>query len=483
MVVSSPGKSGSSGAAIAIGEKTETKSVLDSSDSAGKSANKIIIVGNSQKAQVVSQAASPVVKTEGSTAKTGQAQGSGHVHKDNVLPQSLKSDLQDVKVSAESPVKQCKDSVSEKQRQDSSCKKVEKISSSQINQKTESSEVIRKSQEKSDSEKRRDRNERTPSPSKMCSHEKKKNGHKSDSSHKAKSESSSKKERSDKHKSGSSHKSKTHPDKARGGGGGEKKYSPHKKILESKEKYLLKHNPKSHSTSHKPNPPISVPQKVSGAQFQLGTKDHELRKNSHSESKYGKLMHIDVHPNGGASVVHLYQDEISHLSEEDMQGLVKEYFEEVYGEDSEGVPRHVMGIVHGAAAYIPELIEYFAHSYPHLVVKVGVLGKHDIETTTMQRYKEQVDKSYCNGTMRAGPLLQLSLVGTVTEEVGGYLPEFLDLIEQDPFLRASMPWGSLSSVQMPDRSESNDGPILWTRPGEQMVPSADMPNSPFKRKR
>ena len=33
-----------------------------------------------------------------------------------------------------------------------------------------------------------------------------------------------------------------------------------------------------------------------------------------------------------------------------------------------------------------------------------------------------------------GPLHQISIVGTVKEEVGGYLKELLQLLEEDPFL-------------------------------------------------
>ena len=44
-----------------------------------------------------------------------------------------------------------------------------------------------------------------------------------------------------------------------------------------------------------------------------------------------------------------------------------------------------------------------------------------------------------------------------------------------------MPWGPLSAIRM-KRTESNDGPILWCRPGEQLVPTADH-KSPLKRKR
>jgi hypothetical protein len=74
-------------------------------------------------------------------------------------------------------------------------------------------------------------------------------------------------------------------------------------------------------------------------------------------------------------------------------------------------------------------------------------------------------------------------VGTKQEEVGDYFPEFLELMEKDKFLKASSPWGSLSLVHGMSPDCSNDGPILWARPGEQVVPTADMPKSPFKSKK
>lgn len=36
-----------------------------------------------------------------------------------------------------------------------------------------------------------------------------------------------------------------------------------------------------------------------------------------------------------------------------------------------------------------------------------------------------------------------------------------------------MPWGSLSSQKMASRTDSNDGPILWVRPGEQYIPTGE----------
>lgn len=108
----------------------------------------------------------------------------------------------------------------------------------------------------------------------------------------------------------------------------------------------------------------------------------------------------------------------------------------VFGEDENGNAHHVMGIVHNAAAYLPDLLDYMANNYPTLTVKNGVLGRSsDIETTTMAQYKEQVCKAYSNGTIRYGPLHQISLVGTVHEEVGGYFPDLLQKLEENPFLK------------------------------------------------
>lgn len=200
--------------------------------------------------------------------------------------------------------------------------------------------------------------------------------------------------------------------------------------------------------------------------------------------KYGKYIRLEVYPNGGASLLHLYWDEISHLREKELSELAKEFLKETFAEEPWGVAKHVMGIVHNAAYYVPDLLDYFTDRYPALVVKSGALARQsDIETTTFKKYSEQVHAHYSNGTFRTGPLHQISLVGTVHEEVGGYFPEFLQLLEQCPFLRMTMPWGSLALTNGMNPEESNDGPILWVRPGEQLIPTADLSKSPCKRKR
>jgi lysine-specific demethylase 9 len=174
--------------------------------------------------------------------------------------------------------------------------------------------------------------------------------------------------------------------------------------------------------------------------------------------KYSRFFHIEVHPNGGASFVHMYQDEIAGLNDEEMDELVDEYFQVVFSEDGNGFANHVMGIVHDAAAYLPDLLEHMAENYPNLTVKAGVLGRNsDIETSTMTQYNEQVRrikvlwllasvsqhffvfhfkvvKNYAHGTVRYGPLHQISLVGKVHEEVGGYFPDLLARLEANKFL-------------------------------------------------
>lgn len=109
--------------------------------------------------------------------------------------------------------------------------------------------------------------------------------------------------------------------------------------------------------------------------------------------KYGHLIQVEQYPNGGASVVHLYQHEIDALPPDEMQLLVDEFFSVCFAEDEEGYAHHVMGIVHDAARYIPDLLEHMAENYSTLTVKAGVLGRNsDIETCTMAQYNEQVSE-------------------------------------------------------------------------------------------
>lgn len=197
--------------------------------------------------------------------------------------------------------------------------------------------------------------------------------------------------------------------------------------------------------------------------------------------KYERFYRVEEHPNGGARTLHLYYDEIAHFNPTEKAAIAREFVTEAFREETPGVARFVMSVIHNAAAYLPDLMEYFADSNPQLSVKMGVMGHSgsDIETTTMSTYRENVHRNYCNGTFRCGALNQISLVGTVHEEVGGYFPEFLSMIEESPFSKLVTPWGEFSSLKMSSPQESNDGPIFWIRPGEQLIPTADY-KSPYK---
>ncbi|KAM9445526.1 lysine-specific demethylase 9 [Clarias gariepinus] len=212
--------------------------------------------------------------------------------------------------------------------------------------------------------------------------------------------------------------------------------------------------------------------------------DHSVRNSFlKTSSRFSKLIHEEVQPNGGAAVLHAYADELSLLPPGDKERFACEFLELAFSEISKGAARYALSVVHGAAAYLPDFLDYFAFNFPNTPVKMEILGKKDIETTTISKFHSQVSRTYCSGTYRAGPMRQISLVGAVDEEVGDYFPEFLDMLEESPFLKMTLPWGTLSSLKLDCRSQSDDGPIMWVRPGEQMVPTADMPNSPFKRRR
>ncbi|XP_063306718.1 lysine-specific demethylase 9 [Pelobates fuscus] len=212
--------------------------------------------------------------------------------------------------------------------------------------------------------------------------------------------------------------------------------------------------------------------------------EHCIRTSTlHTGSKFSRLMHEENQSNGGAPVLHAYMDELSFLSPVEMERFAEEFLERTFDESDKNAAYYALAIVHGAAAYLPDFLDYFAFNFPNTPVKMEILGKKDIETTTIANFHAQVNRTYCCGTYRAGPMRQISLVGAVDEEVGDFFPEFLDMLEESPFLKMTLPWGTMSTLKLQCRSQSDDGPIMWVRPGEQMIPTADMPKSPFKRRR
>ncbi|KAK4472438.1 hypothetical protein MN116_003691 [Schistosoma mekongi] len=188
------------------------------------------------------------------------------------------------------------------------------------------------------------------------------------------------------------------------------------------------------------------------------------------------MIHIEYHENGGGYALHSYADELAHLTNDELTMLARKYFKILFTERRKRgihVPfsHYCIGVVHGAARRMPELLSYLSSVYPNLNVSTNPLEqKNATETLPLSQYVKNVQKTYSNGIYRFGPLHALSIVGVKGEERGFFDNNLIKMIESDPFLRLVTPWGVLSSLSGMDPRESNDGPILWSRHGEQTIP-------------
>lgn len=106
--------------------------------------------------------------------------------------------------------------------------------------------------------------------------------------------------------------------------------------------------------------------------------------------EFGHLIHVEMQANGGASVVRAYSEQLSALSPAEMQRFAQEFVTLSFSEDGAQAACFVMGIIHGAASYLPDFLDYFSYEFPNAPVKMEVLGKKDIETTTMANFHTQV---------------------------------------------------------------------------------------------
>ncbi|VEL32405.1 unnamed protein product [Protopolystoma xenopodis] len=188
------------------------------------------------------------------------------------------------------------------------------------------------------------------------------------------------------------------------------------------------------------------------------------------------LMYIEHYENGGGYALHAYAEELAHLSPDELNILVKKYFRTLFGERrKKGIPvpfsYYCIGVVHGAARSFPELVSYMAKMHADMIVSTNTLElKNSYQTMTMSEYATNVFKTYSHGLFRYGPMHAVSIVGVKGEERGEHCTDLLNKLEADPFLSMVTPWSSLSKFAGCLPSESNDGPILWTRHGEQAVP-------------
>lgn len=156
---------------------------------------------------------------------------------------------------------------------------------------------------------------------------------------------------------------------------------------------LLNHH---HRHPH-PQPPRDTP-------F-LSHQDHAVRSAClQTGSWHGRFMHDERQANGGGRVLHAYADELAALAPGDLAAFAAEFMERAFAETGRrgkrkggggggggaAGARYALAVVHGAAAYLPDFLDYFAFNFPHTPVKMELLGKKDIETTTIAAFHAQV---------------------------------------------------------------------------------------------
>ena len=135
---------------------------------------------------------------------------------------------------------------------------------------------------------------------------------------------------------------------------------------------------------------------------------------------FDSLIRTEEHPNGGGIIIRAYHNEFVRLSTENLQLFVNYFFDRVYGEVNQRAKCSI-GVLHDGARDLPDLVDYFSLTYPKMTVKTtNILNSKEVLTTTMGEYRNRVVQTYSNGTFRYGPLMSISLVGTVTgkEECG-----------------------------------------------------------------
>ena len=174
------------------------------------------------------------------------------------------------------------------------------------------------------------------------------------------------------------------------------------------------------------------------------------------------------------------EDESASLKENQRPEVEAKLSNQAHQCNSNLVANYVLGVVRSSARCIPDIIDFFAERYPNMVVKSSLLlNSKEITTLKISDYQKQVNATFVNGTYRYGPLLQTSLVGIRNEEIGDYFPDFIRYLEENPFLRHVTPWGDYSINANMSPMNSDDGPIIWCRPGEQFIPTSSS-SSNFK---
>lgn len=123
----------------------------------------------------------------------------------------------------------------------------------------------------------------------------------------------------------------------------------------------------------------------------ISHQDHYIRSSFLQTGSWcGRFMHEEKQANGGGLVLHAYADELACLSPAEMECFAQEFMELAFAEKPKSAATYALTVVHGAATYLPDFLDYFAFNFPNTPVKMEILGKKDIETTTIANFHSQV---------------------------------------------------------------------------------------------
>ncbi|KAK0399210.1 hypothetical protein QR680_002942 [Steinernema hermaphroditum] len=189
--------------------------------------------------------------------------------------------------------------------------------------------------------------------------------------------------------------------------------------------------------------------------------------------KFSKLVSISKDANGGGFMIEADWSKVikKYPKPEDQEEFTDEFIKLSMSEKG-GVAHFCVSIIKNGAEYIKDILAYLAEKHGQMKVKMGSLtNKQLVETVTMAEFHQKVQQTCKFGTFKHGPLNSVSLVGAKQEECGMYFKELIRVLEKHPLMKKMMPWGPLSDGTLDDPSESDDGPIFWCRPGEQLVPT------------
>uniref|UniRef100_A0A1I8H2S7 JmjC domain-containing protein n=1 Tax=Macrostomum lignano TaxID=282301 RepID=A0A1I8H2S7_9PLAT len=248
--------------------------------------------------------------------------------------------------------------------------------------------------------------------------------------------------------------------------------------LAKKKKKHNRHHPDSEESQ--PAPATAPPSAIPSAAADDATKNghspdqHMMQLTAQPRRKLIDLMYIEKHSNGGGLALHAYAGELARLDRAQLAKFATLFLRNLLvkerGKPGRMHSNYCVGVVHGAAHDLPDLLSELCRKRPNLAVKSRHLEKkNEVESLTAADYLERIRANYAHGTFRSGSMESVSMVGAKGEETGCLMNDMLATLESNPFLAPVMPWGPMSHLAGSKPSSSNDGPILWTRPGEQAL--------------